>query len=79
MNAKLLWGIVKIYAKKADFVLHDLERARKIFHHFAEKEKEHQRAYRRRAAAKPNVTTILEGEEEGKCLLSSPCLISHIP
>lgn len=64
-NGHLMLGIVRIYAKKAEYVLHDLIRAQRIFHHFVEKEPQHR--IRRVPRAAPNVSTIEEEDElQGK-------------
>lgn len=65
LNGNLLLGIVRIYAKKASYILHDLERARKIFLHYAsEKERQRQvRRARRIAAGGPEESTIVEEDE----------------
>lgn len=64
----VLFGIVRIYSKKTDYTLHDLERAKKLFYHFAEKER--QRAVHPRGprhAVAPNISTIAEeNEDQGK-------------
>lgn len=65
LNGNLLLGIVRIYAKKASYILHDLERAKKIFYHFvAEKERQrHVRRARRIAAGGPDESTLVEEDE----------------
>lgn len=66
----LLLGIVRIYAKKAEYVLHDLERAKKIFWNFVQeherKRATHPQQRQRNIAAAGNVSTILEEDEEGQ-------------
>jgi hypothetical protein len=64
-------GIVRIYAKKAEYILHDLIRAQRIFHHFAENQPQ-QRVRRVPRQAAPNVSTIEEeDEDQGKLLKMS--------
>jgi hypothetical protein len=69
LTGHLLLGIVRIYAKKADYTLHDLERAKRIiFGHFVETEhRRHPQRARRAtgAAGAHNVSTIQE-EDEGQ-------------
>lgn len=64
-NGHLLLGIVRIYAKKAEYVWHELEHARRFFAHFIEKEKRTIHRPRRVAAhGGINETAIPEEEEE---------------
>lgn len=65
LNGNLLLGIVRIYSRKASYVLHDLERAKKIFYHFVEEKQRQVRRVRRVVGGNEESTIVEEGDEMG--------------